>query len=96
MSTVIPKMAAGGNIDVATDAEGSNWATFASQGCRQLTIANNTGVALEFRTGGQGDAMPIFNATYYTIYGLANCADVSVRRIDQADTPVNVQARWEV
>ncbi len=95
MSTVIPKMSAGGNITVLTEADGTDWASFASTAAKQLTISNNTGEALEFRQGGAGAAFPIFNATYYTIYGLANAADIQVRRVVQENDQLTVTARWE-
>lgn len=95
MSTVVPRMTSGGNLTLTTAATGTNWTAFASQDCKQLTLVNNTGTALEFRQDGAGAAVPVFNATYFTIFGISNTSDISVRRVDNSGTQVTLNARWE-
>lgn len=90
-----PAMAAGGNIAVATANPGTGFAAFTDQACKQLTVVNNSGVKIEFRQGGAGVAVPIFDQAAFTIFGLSNASQIEVRRIDQSNTPVNLQARWE-
>ena len=92
---VTPAMASGGNISVDTAATGTNFATFGSQACKQLTIVNDTGTDIEVRQGGSGVALPIFNGDKFTFYGLSNANTLGVRRKDTSNTQVTVKARWE-
>lgn len=90
-----PRMAAGGHLNATTAASGAVFTTFADQACRQVTIANNTGTAIEVQQDAGGVAYPVFNGTYFTFYGLITASQLGVRRVDQAITPVTVNARWE-
>lgn len=90
-----PRMAAGGHINATTAASGAVFVAFADQPCRQVTIANNTGTAIEVQQDGVGVAYPVFNGAYFTFYGLSSASQLSVRRFDQAVTGVTVNARWE-
>jgi hypothetical protein len=92
---VEPVMNAGGNIALATAATGANFTAFAAQACHQLTICNDTGTTIEVRQGGAGVAIPVFDRTYFTLFGLANASQIEARRADQAGTSVTVKARWE-
>ncbi len=89
-----PSMTSGGNISVATASPGTNYAAFASQACKQLTIVNNTGFAIEFRQGAAGVAIPIVDKSAFTVFGITNANQIDVRRIDNAGV-VTVHARWE-
>src|SRR5262245_39701910 len=98
MSYVVPKMTGGGHTSVQTAATGSNYTAFAAQPCKQLTIVNNTGTALEVKDasdGASGVALPIADGGIYTFYGLSNAAQLSVRRVDTSNTQVTAKARWE-
>jgi hypothetical protein len=92
---VIPSMTSGGNLSAQTNATGTNFTSFGSQALKQLTISNQTGVPLEFQQGGAGVALPIPNGAFYTFYGITNSNQLGVRRVDQSNTQVTVQARWE-
>lgn len=91
---VTPFMTKGGNVSVLANG-GANPVTFPSQSCSQLTIANNTGAVIEFQQDANGPYFPLFTGTYYTIFGITNSNQISVRRVDQAVTGVTVTARWE-
>jgi hypothetical protein len=90
-----PVMSAGGHVALATAAAGANFTPFAAQVCAQLTICNDTGVTIEIRQGGAGVAIPVFDRTYFTLFGLTNASQIEARRADQAGTSVTVKARWE-
>lgn len=91
----VPVMSSGGNIDLTTNTTGSTFNTFASQACKQLTIVNNTGTTIEFRQGGAGVAVPIFDKAAFTVFGITNTNQIGIRRTDVSNTTVTVQARWE-
>lgn len=92
---VVPLMGSGGMLAVATTATGANFILLASQACKQVTIANNTGVIIEIQQGAAGVALPIFVGSYFTFFGLTNANQLGMRRNDQAATVVTAQARWE-
>lgn len=92
---ITPEMKDGGNLSVTTDVNGTLFTKYADQPCKQLTIANNSGTTVEVQQDAAGVALPIFDQTYYTIYGLGNANQIGVRRVDQAGTGVIVRARWE-
>jgi len=88
-------MTQGGNLSAQTPATGTNFAAFASQSCRQLTVSNQTGTTLEFRQGGSGVAFQVPSGAFYTFFGLQNADQLGVRRVDTSNTQVTVTARWE-
>lgn len=90
-----PRFATGGNMTVQTAASGANWAIFATQDCVQFTIVNNTGTTIEFRQDGAGVAIPVFDKSPYTIFGISSTDQIEVRRVDQSNSQVTVAARWE-
>jgi uncharacterized coiled-coil protein SlyX len=92
---VIPSMTSGGNIEKATNVDGTTYEAFASQACKQLTISNQSGVAIEFQQGGSGVAFPIPNGIMLTIFGITNANQIAIRRTDTSATPVTIPARWE-
>ena len=95
LGVVLPAMTSGGHVAVGTAAGGTTFVPFAAQPCRQLTIANNTGVTVELQQGGGGAALPVFAGSYFTLLGLTDASTVGVRRVDQSTTQVSVTARWE-
>lgn len=95
VSVVTPTMTLGGNTLVSTPTVGTNYQAFASQECSQLTIANDSGTTLEVRQDGAGVALPVFDGTYYTFFGVTNSNQLGVRRKDTSNTQVVVKARWE-
>lgn len=90
-----PGMLSGVNLSAATADSGTAYTAFGSQACRQLTIANNTGVTIDVQQGGSGVAVPVFNSTYYTFFGLTNANQLGVKRDDSGKTVVTVIARCE-
>lgn len=90
------RMAQGGNLTAQTSGtDGTAFVPFASQACRQVTIANNTGVAIEVQQDGTGPTFPIFTAQYYQFHGISDTSQLAVRRIDESATQVTVACRWE-
>lgn len=92
---VIPRMTSGGNFSAQTAATGTNYTLFASTTCKQVTLVNDTGTAIEFRQDAAGVAIPIADSDRYTIFGLTNANQIGVRRKDTSNTQVVVKARWE-
>ena len=82
----------GANISVSTAA---SYTAFPAQTCKQLTIANNTGVTVQVQQGGAGAAQPVFPGTYYVFYGLTDASALAVERADGTATAVTVNARCE-
>lgn len=93
--SVEPVMVGGGHIALTTNATGTTFTAFASQACKQLTIANDTGVNLEVQQGSETVYLPVFANTCYTFFGLTNANQLKVRRVDTSNTTVTVKARWE-
>lgn len=92
---VSPYMATGGHLSAQTAADGTSYVAFSSQACRQLTICNDSGTKLEARQGAAGVAVPIFDGSYFTFFGVGDASKIDVRRADVATTQVTVKARWE-
>ena len=90
-----PSMSSGVHISAQTAATGTNWTPFGSQPCKQLTVHNNTGTVVEVSVGGTGVGIPIQTGMFYTFFGLTNASELSIRRVDQSNTQVTVQARAE-
>jgi len=84
-----------GVLEVQTSATGANFALFASQACRQLTLLNDTGTDLEVQRGGTGQALRVQDGMGYTFRGLTNANQLGVRRVDQSNTQVSARAEWE-
>lgn len=98
---VVPKMYKGGNLTAQTANPGTGWTAFAAQEAKQLTLVNNTGTTIEFRqdvagvvTPG-GASVPVFDQASFPIFGIADAAQIYVRRVDTTNTQVTVAARWE-
>lgn len=89
---VSPTFSGGANLSVSTAA---SYTPFPAQACKQLTIANNTGVTVQVQQGGSGAAQPVFPGTYYVFYGLTDASALAVERSDGTATAVTVNARCE-
>lgn len=85
-------LSGGVNLSVSTAA---SYTPFPTQTCKQLTLANNTGVTVQVQQGGSGAAQPVFPGTYYVFYGLTNASALAVERSDGTATDVTVNARCE-
>lgn len=93
---VVPCMNSGGHISQNTHATvGTTYVAFGNNACKQLTIFNNTGVAIEVQQGGAGVGVPIQDKTFFTFFGLTNSNQLAVRRIDLTAGALTVQARFE-
>lgn len=75
-----------------TNATGANWTAFASLACTQLDIVNNNAAAIEYRRGAAGTAMPIPPFSARIVQGITNANQIDVRRVDQSNTQLTVQA----
>jgi hypothetical protein len=93
--TVTPVMTSGGATAVLTPNQVNVFAAFPDQACRQLTVANTTGVQIEVQQGGAGAAFPVFPGTYFTFYGITNANQLAVRRSDLSTNQVAVIVRYE-
>ena len=94
--TIRPLFSSGGNITVTTSANGTDYETFTSQDCSQLTIANNTGVTIEVQQNTTGISFPVFPYSYMVFSGITNSNILGVRRSDVSTNEVTVNARWEI
>lgn len=92
ISPVSPTFTGGANLSISTAA---SYTPFPAQTCKQLTIANNTGVTVQVQQGGSGAAQPVFPGTYYVFYGLTDASALAVERADGSTTAVTVNARCE-
>lgn len=92
ISQVSPVFSGGANLSVSTAA---SYTPFPTQTCKQLTLANNTGVTVQVQQDGSGAAQPVFPGTYYVFYGLTNASSLAVDRTDGSTTAVTVNARCE-
>ena len=79
-------------VAATTNATGSSWTAFSSQACDALDLLNNTGVTIEYRRGAAGTAMQVPTGTSRLIIGITNASAIDVRRVDQSNTQVAVQA----
>lgn len=84
-----------GNTSIATLILGTTWVAFPTQACERLIVVNDTGTKLEVRQDGAGIGLPIPDGAGFTFEGITNADQISVRRKDVANTPVDVYARWE-
>lgn len=89
---VSPVFSGGANLSISTAA---SYTPFPTQTCKQLTLANNTGVTVQVQQGGSGAAQPVFPGTYYVFYGLTDASSLAVERADGTATAVTVNARCE-
>lgn len=92
---VVPSMTSGGNLSAQTAATGTNWTSYGSQSCKQLTLSNQSGTTIEVRQGGAGVGLQIPTGAFYTFFGITNANQLEVRRVDTSNTQVTITARWE-
>lgn len=92
---ITPAMGAGGNMEAQTAAAGANYAAFANQACKQVTIVNDSGTDVQWQQGGAGVALTVPAGHSFTIFGISNANQIGVRRKDTSNTRVMVGARWE-
>lgn len=83
---VTPRMALSGHVSVAASSSG---AAFPSARCKQLTISNDSGANIGIIQSGSGPALTIFPNTYFTLFGISNASEVSVKGSG------TIVARWE-
>jgi hypothetical protein len=88
----IPRAGSGtvSNASQQTNATGATYNTLASVACYAIEFINNTGTTIEYRRGGSGVAIPIFDKSSKLVIGIANANEISVRRAD-AGSPTNTQ-----
>lgn len=79
-------------LSLQTATTGTNFQAFASQACTRLDILNFSGVDVEYRRGGAGNTVRIPNNSGRLVVAIANANEISVRRVDQSNTQVTVQA----
>lgn len=92
---VSPVFSRGGNVQVQTAAAGATFVAFGARTISQLTIVNDTGTAIEWQQDGDGVALSIADGWMFSIFGINDASQVSVRRKDQSAAQVSVKARWE-
>jgi hypothetical protein len=86
----LPKAAGAGITSATTSTTGSNFVPLPNGGCNQLEIYNYSNADIEYRRFGTGPAFPIAAKDSRMIVGVSNPADISIRRVDQSNTPVTV------
>lgn len=94
--TMTPQMASGGNLaPVATSTvNGATFVAFAAQACKQLTL-KSLDTDIEFRQDGSGGAYGVAAGADFTIFGLTDASQISVRRKDGSTSAATVYGRWE-
>jgi hypothetical protein len=92
VSSAYPRASTATITSVQTASNGTDWTAFGSASCSALNVANNTGTTLEYRRGGTGSTMPIFDGYSCIIVGIANANEISVRRVDNSTTQVTLAA----
>lgn len=95
-TAMTPQMASGGNLaPISTStANGATYVAFAAQACKQLTI-KCLDADIEFRQDGSGGAYGVAAAADFTIFGLTDASQISVRRKDGSTAAATVYGRWE-
>jgi hypothetical protein len=77
---------------IQTNATGTNFNVFPSTQCKQIILANNTSVDIEYQRLGVGSAFPIPAQSAKTITGITNASQIGIRRIDQSNTQISLAA----
>lgn len=96
VGSVTPEFTSAGHTSATSNgSSGSSYVAFSSQACKQLTIFNDTGTKISVRQGATGVAVPIWDGTVYTFYGIADADELDFKRSDESTTAVTIQARWE-
>lgn len=95
MSTVVrtlPVAIQASILAATTAAIGTNWTAFADTPTTALDLQNFTGTAIEYRRRGGGNAFQIANGGQRLILAISNANQIEVRRVDQSNTQVTVNA----
>jgi hypothetical protein len=90
----LPTSGTAGITSAQTNATGTNWTAFASQACSQLDLVNISGTTIEYRRNATGTAMPIPTGSSRLVIGITNANQVDIRRVDQSNTQVTVNAEY--
>jgi hypothetical protein len=68
----------------------------AAQPCRQVTINNNSAVAVEVQQDAAGVYFPLAAGSSFTFRGITNTSALAVRRVDLGAVAVVLPVRWEL
>jgi len=79
-----------GTTSVTTSATGATFVALPANRATAVTLFNYTGTPIEWRIG-TGTAITLNASLAITIPGIQDASMVSLRRIDQSNTPVTVQ-----
>jgi sulfur carrier protein ThiS len=88
------KSISGGNIAVLVNGSAVPVA-FGAQALSQLVVSNISGTGIEVKQDGAGVYFPIPTGTMMTFQGITDAAQLGIRRVDLAATPITISARWE-
>jgi hypothetical protein len=83
-----------GTTSVTTSATGSEFVALPANRATQVTLFNYTGSDIEWRIG-TGTPITLKNNTGITVTGLTDASNVSLRRVDQSNTPATVQVHFQ-
>ena len=83
-----------GTTSVTTSATGATYATLPANRALQATLLNYSGTDIEWRIG-TGSPITLKANMGYTVTGLTNTNNVSLRRVDQDNTPATVQVHFQ-
>jgi hypothetical protein len=86
----VPRATTVVNASQQTNATGATYNTLASYSCYGLEFFNNTGTVVEYRRGGAGVAIPVFNNSSKWVTGITNANEISIRRVDTSGTQVTI------
>lgn len=88
------RYAAAAIVSLQTSATGATFVAWGAAACRALDVVNThpDAVDLELRRGGAGATIIVPAGSSRLFVGLADAADLQLRRFDQADTQVTVTA----
>ena len=75
---------------ITTDSAGTNYVTFTTGACYELSLINNSGVSISVRRNGSGTALPIPSGNGYTFKGISNANQLSLIRTDFATNQVTL------
>lgn len=79
-----------GTTSVTTSATGATFVALPANRATAVTLFNYTGTPIEWRIG-TGTPITLNASLAITIPGLQDASMVSLRRVDQSNTPVTVQ-----
>lgn len=90
-------MKTGGNASKQSSATGSTYVLLSAteQICKQITLVNDTGTAIEWRQDVAGVALPLADGASFTIFGIKDTQQIGYRRVDVSNTQVTLKYRWE-